>query len=97
MVTVKKRRREKKQQPGCLAYAVIGVLYSVVADRRQIFSWGGRRGGVLDAKQRYSLIPVLNEVLDLRIGEAGFWGGVWLNHITWFETELMRVLVNHFT
>ena len=40
MVTEKK---EKKGYPGCLAHAVIGMFYGVVANQRQP-GGGGRRG-----------------------------------------------------
>ena len=37
MVTAKKKktRKQEKQYPGCLAHAVIGMLYSVDANQRQ--------------------------------------------------------------
>lgn len=47
MVTTKNK---EKRQHGCLAYAVSGMLYSVLANRRQLLKAGG--GEVFDRTQR---------------------------------------------
>ena len=51
-VMTAKKKKQKKRYPGCLAHAVRGVFYSVVADRRQpnlyiyqVYGRGGVGGG----------------------------------------------------
>ena len=45
-VTAKKKQGKKRRYRGCLAHEVIGVFYSIVANRRQPYHAAARAGGV---------------------------------------------------